>query len=110
MTTPICTHGFRCPYRAMGEEELICIFPYLPTSPGIEDEEFGLLYDMSMMDCPLNENVEDDELEMLLWAYDTPDIREFIEKRYADELERYEEAVKRREEQKKEVDEWILGR
>ena len=51
---PICCLGFSCPYRGCSTEgDSICIHPYHPNDPTIELETFGLLEDMSYMDCPL---------------------------------------------------------
>lgn len=51
---PVCARGFKCPYYAYSEDGTpICIYPYHPSNPEIEDVEFGLIEDMSYMDCSL---------------------------------------------------------
>ena len=62
---PICARGFRCPYYAYdGDGDPICIYPYVPNNPGIEDEEFSAISEMIHHDCPLLES--DGELGEIL--------------------------------------------
>lgn len=62
---PICARGFSCPYRGYDTDgDPICIYPYHPTNPDIEEETFGLISDMSFMDCPLMD--PDGELQEIL--------------------------------------------
>lgn len=63
---PICARGFRCPYYAYGEDGTpICIYPYHPLNPDIEDEEFGLIEEMCYLDCHLM-NPDGELMEILL--------------------------------------------
>lgn len=81
MTQPLCNYGFRCPYRADGEEEYICIYPHHPFDPNIEEMEFPSIHEKCVMDCPLMDP-NDETMEHLLYAFEFDDVRQMVKDKW----------------------------